>query len=469
MHLRRRAAVPRGRRPGARVAPGHQRLAGSHPRPDRPIPRGGGSSAGSAQPIAPGSQAQSHPQVRRRLHHHPRRRQDPHQGQGPRLARAAHQPHQGRQRRDQLTAANGPMARLAFIPGLLERHYEELAFLWGQRGAALGSQAYTLREFLELEERIEAHAQGLLIGGEAVAPLVTEGLSAEERPVAFAAAYALLKQGAAEPLRAVVEAVLSAKGPQLDGLCDALVVAGPARVIGELRASASTAPPPVQAGIEWVTTWRNPSDRESARLDALLKHENPAVRATAWQAASFKISARPPALYDAGLRDADAAVRGHAMLAAAWGRYAPLLTHCRSLAARTAIEHLDAIALLAILGKPEDFRLISAVAKNPAMGPTRLALLGTFGHPEGIDQLLRDMRNPDPATAAAAGAAFTKITGHPFESTQRAQVQPSDGNKPDEFEKEFFDEVNLPDVKAAQSHWDKVKANYAPAERHAAG
>ena len=58
-------------------------------------------------------------------------------------------------------------ARTRHIADLLQIHAEDLAFLWSQRREALVSRKHMLREYGELNERIEAHLQGLLVPGPA--------------------------------------------------------------------------------------------------------------------------------------------------------------------------------------------------------------------------------------------------------------------------------------------------------------
>ena len=79
---------------------------------------------------------------------------------------------------------------LTFIPDVAEEHFEELQFLWSQRRHALRSAAYTMREMAMLEERIEAHVQGLLVIGADLLDFVAEGLDGDDAMAAFAAASA---------------------------------------------------------------------------------------------------------------------------------------------------------------------------------------------------------------------------------------------------------------------------------------
>ena len=59
-----------------------------------------------------------------------------------------------------------------YIPELLEIHAEQLEYLWGQRRTALTSPEYTLRDFVDLNGRIEAHVQGLLAVPQALPELL---------------------------------------------------------------------------------------------------------------------------------------------------------------------------------------------------------------------------------------------------------------------------------------------------------
>ena len=62
-----------------------------------------------------------------------------------------------------LDAASTP----SIIPDVVEQHAEEAAFLWCLRDAATDEPHYALRHLAALEERIEAHIDGLRVAGEA--------------------------------------------------------------------------------------------------------------------------------------------------------------------------------------------------------------------------------------------------------------------------------------------------------------
>jgi hypothetical protein len=125
--------------------------------------------------------------------------------------------------------------------------------------------------------------------------------------------------------------------------------------------------------------------------------------------------------------------------------------------------------MLAAVLPPQEYQSVATLAATPAFGPDRYRIASAFAHPVMIDFLLHEMENPDPVTAAGAGAAFAKMLGFAVESGTRATVPPPNGEQPDEFEAEFLDEVQLPDVPRARQHWEKVKPQLAQASRVAHG
>ncbi len=82
-----------------------------------------------------------------------------------------------------------------------------------------------------------------------------------------------------------------------------------------------------------------------------------------------------------GLRDPDPIVRREALLAAVWTRQGWLPAFCRKLTEAPTAENWDAILMLAVLGKPAELSRIADASRADALGPRRLLLCGTFGHP----------------------------------------------------------------------------------------
>jgi hypothetical protein len=158
----------------------------------------------------------------------------------------------------------GPKVQM--MQDILEEHFEELQFLWGQRQAAFESPAYTLRDLLELEERIEAHVQGLLGGGEQMITFVERSLSEDESLLVFAASYMLLRLNSQTAAQQVMNAFLQAEAGQLDGIRQAMCH-GPITMIRDpLREAFAAAPTPIATVAAETLAFHRQLDPEAERL-----------------------------------------------------------------------------------------------------------------------------------------------------------------------------------------------------------
>lgn len=360
-------------------------------------------------------------------------------------------------------------ARATFIADLLKQHFEELSFLWGQRLAALNSPVLTHRSLRELEERIEAHVEGLLVGGENILPLLEPGLMDASSNVAFAAAYPLLRLGQTAATEQVWKAFTQAEGAGLNGLCQALCACCPLGLKPRLIDQAASAPSLRAAAALEVLVFTSPSDVKSEKVLALLKAEAPRLQQAGWRLVALADFSIPRELFEKALADKDPQTRRECLWAAAWTKQPWLLDYCRKFAVKSPPIDTDPYRLLAVLGQPDDLQRMLYLGKDVALGPQRFEWLGTFGHPGVIDLILEGFKSKNPREAVAAGNAFTQITGFDVESQKRVTLPPEDGHEPDEIEKEFLDDAFLPDFDQAQAHWQKIKDAFAKGTRWCRG
>src|SRR5690606_28957351 len=101
-----------------------------------------------------------------------------------------------------------------WLVDILEEHQEELLWLWPQWQAALRSDDYVPAELADLEERIEAHTDALVLADEAAVPLLEPALAGEPAE-ALAAAYALLRMADPERAAPVLDALGGGEGETL--------------------------------------------------------------------------------------------------------------------------------------------------------------------------------------------------------------------------------------------------------------
>ena len=176
---------------------------------------------------------------------------------------------------------NAPKTR--FIPDLVEEHLDELAFLWGQRRAAIGNPDYTVRSFRQLEERIEGHARGVLAAGKNARPLLEAGLASKDPLAVFASAYLLLRCGGEADAAQIAAALGDAKDGARECLLDALAHAplgSAAQALAEIVASGS---PRAAVAAAAALARHGKLDPADARLEALLLDEDAEVRRDAWR------------------------------------------------------------------------------------------------------------------------------------------------------------------------------------------
>lgn len=357
-----------------------------------------------------------------------------------------------------------PAPRARYIADLLQVHAEDLAHLWGQRRAALFSPRQTLREFTDLNERIEAHTQGLLVAPpEDLRALLQPGLAAPDRDDAFAAAYALLRAADHSSTRAVMIEFSRASGESLAGLRDALGFAPPAAFAAEVQSAFEQAKPLTAASAAVVLANHRQLDRDSLRLSRLIEDDDPLVCELAWRATAAadgtgrrNAEERP---YDRGTQHAAPGVRDAAWGAMTWAGSTDTLPRLREVAASG-----DAVAIrwLAVLGQLEDVPRLKEAVLATDDPRARCALLARFGHPMALNALLRWMEDDDIALASFAGEAFTRLTGHDIRGERRRMPVPDDA---DDFEREMAPDVWLPDVTKARALLDRHGGAWAQGQR----
>jgi uncharacterized protein (TIGR02270 family) len=94
------------------------------------------------------------------------------------------------------------------IADVIEEHAEEAAILWLQRDAAVWAPDYNLHDLCELDERIEAHLDGLRIAGDAGWQIVKEQLVWEEAGEVFTGAVLAFESGDEQRVGEVLESAM---------------------------------------------------------------------------------------------------------------------------------------------------------------------------------------------------------------------------------------------------------------------
>lgn len=169
------------------------------------------------------------------------------------------------------------------IVEVLQQHFDELTFLCEFWQSAIWDPDYDVEGVAELEERIHAHADGLVLGGNHSLPLLKEGLASDEPPAAFAAAYTLLRTRIEQAAQTVIDALCQAEQGPLDGISQALCHSPIDGLQDELARLIDSAAPPVAAAAAQVLAFQGKLKGPPRRMEELLGHEDPQVRQTAWR------------------------------------------------------------------------------------------------------------------------------------------------------------------------------------------
>jgi uncharacterized protein (TIGR02270 family) len=96
------------------------------------------------------------------------------------------------------------------IEDIVTQHAEEASFLWFLRSLAVDAPHYSLADLAELDDRVEAHLDGLRIAADAGWTICKEALAQEEPGEVFAAAALAFESGMEDRINVVLEAACPA-------------------------------------------------------------------------------------------------------------------------------------------------------------------------------------------------------------------------------------------------------------------
>lgn len=357
---------------------------------------------------------------------------------------------------------------------VLEEHLDEASFLWSQWERALVSCLHELSDIAELEERLLAHVDGLVIGGEtAVSELLLPGLETDEPERISASALALLSLPGKRELEETLGVLDSGDEVQRAGLARALELSEREGLKAVLLKRLTAEDPALQAVAFQVLAFRGalPQEKrtqwiyqdEPARVVAALRDPRPLPR-------ELVQSVLPPLLVDPrpGVREA-AIVSGLVSGArAAWKA-------CRKVAEEGGGGRGLCLALLALGGEEQDAQWLAGLLRQESSRADVLWALGFSGHALAAEACLEWMS--DVKTAALAGEAFSAITGLKLEGEFRLPPkEDEDALVPLEQENLDVDLVPGPEAslpvplrEPVERWWQKARKDFARGSRFLRG
>lgn len=107
------------------------------------------------------------------------------------------------------------------IEEIVSQHAEEAAFLWLLRSNAVRQPHYALKDLAKLDDRVEAHLDGLRVAGEPGWELCKAALGNEEAGEIFAASVMAVESGIEARVQAVLD-IVTDKPELINGMVSAL-------------------------------------------------------------------------------------------------------------------------------------------------------------------------------------------------------------------------------------------------------
>jgi uncharacterized protein (TIGR02270 family) len=363
-------------------------------------------------------------------------------------------------------------AATAIIEDIVEQHFEEASFLWSQRDAATTATNYTLSDLAFLDERVEAHVDGLRVAGEYGWELCEAGLDPDEPGTLFTASIIAFESGDKERIELVVGAS------------------------GESR----TAFRAVVSGLGWMDR-----KRFNSLIMGLVSAKSRRYRRLGIAACGIR-RINPKTYLDQAVNSSDLFLRTQAFKTAGVLKRLDLLPHlqkhfqdednaCRFEAARSALLLGDSSAMdtlsAFVLSRSRftlpamqlAFRIIDgqtartwlkSLSRDPKSQRLVLIGAGIVGDPAFMPMVIKQMKRPD--MARAAGHAFSMISGVDLageglegEWPEGFEVGPNDDPEDEDVDMDPDEDLSWPDADLVAQWWARNSGAFSNGTRFLAG
>lgn len=358
------------------------------------------------------------------------------------------------------------------LPEIVARHAEEAAFLWLLRDRAVNQPHYLPRQLADLDDRIEAHLDGLRIAGDAGWAQARQQLELAEPGEVFTAGVLAFGGHDAKRRQQVLD--VAAAKPGLDrAVAAALAWLPAATAMAQIQNWFASK----DAVFRLIAVRTAAAHRRAVpQLESALYDNDLHIRARALRAIGELGEIKRLAVLNPNYRHEDPMTRFSACWAGALACSDP-----------AAVAELQTIAFTdARFGEPAAD--LAARRMSPAQAQPWLKTLfqvaetsraalraaGALGDPAYVPQLLSAMRKP--ALARLAGEAFELITGadlalDKLDAPAPADFQAGPNDNPADANVELDPDANLlwPNPDAVKAWWEKRKGTLSAGRRHFLG
>jgi uncharacterized protein (TIGR02270 family) len=295
------------------------------------------------------------------------------------------------------------------IEAIVEQHAEEAAFLWCQRDRATDAPHYARRHLARLDERVEAHVDGLRVAGERGWEIALAQLE-QHRDAGEMFAVAALALGTGDAARIEAMVALAAQKPEtLYGFFGAVGWSEPSAIAATVRRWRDSADP-VERLLFLVACSLHRANPGPGFV-SFLRDPDESVRARALRLAGEVGRADL-------VEEVAAAIDDTGSEPAFWAAWSALLLgeRARSVPALEAVAEADHprrwIALEVVSrGSPLEHstQWVRRLSGDPMQRRLVTVAVGHIGDPAAVPWLIARMS--DPKLARVAGESFSMITG----------------------------------------------------------
>lgn len=359
------------------------------------------------------------------------------------------------------------------IKEIVAEHADEAPFLWLLRATAVHAPHYDLDDLAQLDERIEAHLDGLRVGGAAGWEFVAAQLDMEEAGEVFVAAVLALESKDPDRLDRVL-AVAKAVPETTCGMISALGWVTPQQLKGTGKTFLNGGSPFMKRlGIAACALHRvDPGPL----LDRALESDDGPLVARALRAAAELGRQDLVPVIEPKLKQEDDAVRFWAAWAAvrlgARGRELESLRLTAMGDSPFAARALQFVPR--VLSGAESQAWFKALVGDPSRLRDVITAIGVRGDPHYLPWLIKQMEVSE--VARLAGEAFTLVTGVDLAHEQLESVQPL---RPDMVDDDDLDAIDItmdpdedlpwPEPRLIQAWWNGNKGRFEAGQRYLLG
>mgnify|MGYP001240496934 CR=1 FL=1 len=296
---------------------------------------------------------------------------------------------------------------MQILRNVVEQHCEEAGFLWQLRNAAVDAPHYKLKDLAQLDERLDAHLDGLSIAGSAGWKICERAMANGKAGEVFSAAVLAFQANDPSWIRAVLTG--GSRSPDMSrGLISALTWLSKELVATHIRLLLSSEDPAaVRIGLAACAAHRQDPGR--ALNEALAANDLP-LRARALKAIGEVGRKDLLAAVKVNLTADDRGVRYWAAWSGSLIGEPSSVQVLRALAVpgQPKAEQACATALRR-MSVQEGQAWLKVLASSPNTLRLAIQAAGVIGDPANIPWLIQQMANP--VVARVAGESFTFITG----------------------------------------------------------